>query len=158
MSVEKSCHYSHLTLASVSPPQDRRQRGGHPAERGGGPHRDPQVLPVGLLQPLADDQDLPRPGRLLHCLCRLLRLKGDDGRRRSRRTLGRAGWGAKKQGLLTETGSGCGCSACCLGVLSVNPAALVTRFCLFCFISGGFSPFFGGVSGSVQMREGKGHI
>lgn len=57
------------------PSQDRRQRGGHPAECGGRPHRDPQILPVSLLQPLADDQDLSRPRRLLHHLCRLLRLR-----------------------------------------------------------------------------------
>lgn len=52
--------------------QDRRQRGGHPIERGGCTHGDPQILPVCLLQPLADDQDLSGPRRLLHHLCCLL--------------------------------------------------------------------------------------
>lgn len=55
--------------------QNRRQRWRHPAQRGGRAHRDPEIFPVRLLQPLADDQDLPCPRRLFHHLRRVLRLK-----------------------------------------------------------------------------------
>ena len=66
----------HLTQSRVwrtasFPLQDRRQRGGHVNERRGGPHGDPQVLPVGDQQPLAHGQGVWRAHLLLPRLRRL---------------------------------------------------------------------------------------
>lgn len=57
------------------PWQDRCKRGGCAAECGGGSRGDPQVLPVGHVQPVVDGQDLPHPHRLLHRLRCLLGLR-----------------------------------------------------------------------------------
>lgn len=80
--LQRLFHTSVMCLP-LSPVQDWLQCRRHLHERGGSSLGDPQILPVGDIESLAHDQNLWRSHRLLHHLCGVYGMRGDDSFRRS---------------------------------------------------------------------------